>query len=85
MDEADQQIHLIRIKREIFLGSHFEFRFSSVTMVIGLAERQQTTGKPGYLAFKMICIKHLKHTIIYKYNVFLSFYMPLFPLLLGII
>ncbi|XP_063400098.1 trichohyalin-like isoform X3 [Mytilus trossulus] len=46
MDEAEQQIHLIRLKREVFIGSHFDFRFATVAMVMGLAERQQATGKP---------------------------------------
>ncbi|CAC5415798.1 unnamed protein product [Mytilus coruscus] len=46
MDEAEQQIHLIRLKREVFIGRHIDFRFATVAMVMGLAERQQVTGKP---------------------------------------
>lgn len=46
MDEVDQQVHLIRVKRETFIGSHFEYRFQNVAMVIGVAERQQTSGTP---------------------------------------
>ncbi|XP_052070817.1 trichohyalin-like isoform X2 [Mytilus californianus] len=46
IDEAEQQIHLIRLKREVFIGSHFDFRFATVAMVMGLAERQQVIGKP---------------------------------------